>query len=475
MEKLFLKENNIDIHIEEYLKNSDSYVSKFKELYENKDFRKTMTVNTRGMGSAIILNFRDRRFLNIKWELPDVLLGCEFLDTKRELKQLIKKSNRDENRINLLQNRNMDLSLSLAKIKIVRKWVKSIDEDTLITTNIFFNNSDIWRKLANLCHFRPGDFCVNWFLEYCYTGNYPNDSLMFKIKNANDAMLKNLYLEYRIPYEYIRLKNPSKEFKVLLAQKEPLRTVLWYGDELDIYKDNSIGDLVAERIKNERIDIPYTKIVQIIVNVSNKTSKIIKELTQYTQSKLEEYKLNLPTPISILCDASGSMEVCVKTSGIITSLLCAIAGNTCKLYVFKDKNYSIANPPKNVRDVLNFIEDTKAESYTSPASSLNQMILDKMVAKTIILVTDQEENTPCNGLKFAETLKNYSKLIGFNPKIVFITMGKSNQMIFDLENAFGKNLVSEMVSNYNFDLNEPDLRKMDSILAILSETNVCLV
>jgi hypothetical protein len=472
MQNLFLTEHSFSDHIDQYLKNPKTYMTAFSELYQNKDFKKSMGTTTRGMVCAILLNFLHRHeniplFLYIKWELPDVVLGCDFLDTKRQIKQL-KSNGKNNEKLAQLEKRNLNFSLSLAKIKIVRKWVKSINEHDLILLNVFYNNCELWKSLADLCHFKPTDFCLDWFLNYCYTGKYPENSLLHQIKTGNENTLKSLYLEYNVPYEFLRLRNTSKDFKSLVVQKESLRTVLWYAEEMGIFEDSNLDNLICERVKKEKIDLPYTKLLQIIVdNVKYKNSKLISQLTLYSQSKLEEYKLNLPTPIGILCDASGSMEICIKTAGIITSLLSAIAGDSCKLYIFRDNNETVKTPPKNVQDVLTFIQNNKAHSATSPASSLDQMIQDGVKPKTIIVITDQEENTHCKNLNFSETYKKYCNILEYRPKIIFITMGTCNLMIDSLVVNFGSSLISEIVSNYKFDAKEPDLRKMDSILSIL--------
>ena len=89
-------------------------------------------------------------------------------------------------------------------------------------------------------------------------------------------------------------------------------------------------------------------------------------------------------------DASGSMEVAIRTSTIIASLLTAIT--SAKLVFFNTENRDAPYLPTNVEEALELAITTTASGGTAPAASLWPFYEKKEVVKTFIMVTDEEEN-----------------------------------------------------------------------------------
>lgn len=90
-------------------------------------------------------------------------------------------------------------------------------------------------------------------------------------------------------------------------------------------------------------------------------------------------------------DSSGSMEVAIKTSSIIAGILTAIT--SAKLVFFDDVNRDAPFVPKSVEEAINLAMTMKTGGCTTPAASLYEFYKKKEIVKTIILVTDEEENT----------------------------------------------------------------------------------
>lgn len=102
------------------------------------------------------------------------------------------------------------------------------------------------------------------------------------------------------------------------------------------------------------------------------------------------YSLPLESPIVVMGDASGSMEVAIRTSSIIAGILTAVT--SAKLVFFDDVNRDAPFLPKTVEEVLNLAITTNTGGGTTPAASLYPFYTSKEVVKTFIIVTDEEEN-----------------------------------------------------------------------------------
>ena len=109
------------------------------------------------------------------------------------------------------------------------------------------------------------------------------------------------------------------------------------------------------------------------------------------------YRLPLESPIVVMGDRSGSMDIAIRTSTIIASILTAITN--ARLVFFNTQNMEPDRMPSNIEEVLEMALSIEADAATSPAASLYPFYEKKEVVKTFIIVTDEEENEPFEGYK----------------------------------------------------------------------------
>jgi len=481
MRKTILIDNTLSHHLEMYQKDSKSYLDEVRDIFSNVDYCKTIPLSNKGRVVATLLHNTNNC---TQFELPEIVLGCQILDSRRALKETLNKLtkiqlslidnpnnkrlirkrkhlNDYKKKVETLYENNPKLSMTLAKIRLIKKWVKTLDENYLTNRALFFDASyrSQWKELADICHFAPKDFQLDWFMSYCFSGNIPETSLLYRIKNGDQQTLANIYQTTYLPYEYIRLHKPNEELKKAIATKENLRTVLWYHDEIGFYH------IILSRLNDGcTIDLPYAKLADIIISMPNLTLK--QKLINIADEKLKKYKMSFESPVGIFCDASGSMEVAIRTSSIVSSLLCALTN--AELSIFRSNNTFVQNPPRTMTDVIQFVHDTRTDGQTAPAASLFPYVNLKKILKTIIVVTDQEENWTCNRQYFSSFYKTYVETV-FPAKLIFITFrdvmnNETGQMYKSIEHTLGSVKTKELVTEYNFSKKEPDLRRLDAIL-----------
>ena len=548
-------------HFDHYDKDTQKYIDDATKIFTDKILNKSSGLTVKSHIMCVLLQRKDKiscKNLYSSIDLPEMVRACEILDSKRLQKQMAGKliikpdSFKVKNKLSqaqeLLKDQNVDnidLSLSLSKIKIVKDWVKSIPKEMIEFRAMSFDTT-LWRKLSDLTHLNPKtDFIegCEWFLPYCFGAPIPDGNIVHDYKNLNYTNFHELYDKHQFSYELIRAKiqlSPNQKMpstkstsrtnskyskkhsknnsfninkqkyeqnkhliqniKIKIVNNEHINTIVWYWDELvDTY--NVID--VLNRLKNEKdaIDLSYGKIVDLISKTTN--PEILKELMILGSDKISSYKIDVEQPVAIFGDQSGSMEIAIKTSGIITSLLCYICN--ASLHLFHSEDNHITNPPRNIEDAVKFGKEVKTMGCTCPAASLLHYYSKKEIVKTIIIITDEEENQstsdheqtlqsyssqissamfgyPMNsfinrgytnsnkGYRFADLYKKYIEEV-YPARLVFISFSDPNKdadMVRDLKQKLGNNIVDELVKVFKFNVTDPDLNRMDIVLKYLA-------
>lgn len=503
IKKVILSDHTLKEHFRAYAADREEYVEQLNSVYSNKQLSKNVTNNNKTKALVVLIQSLDKegfRGLLNHIDLPELTKACEILDSNRLMRQLKKKvSNyRIENRIKMLKetNEGMEtLSLSLAKIKLVREWVKNLTPEQLVYRALLFPVKDNWKKLADLTHLNPSkDFTIDWFLPYCYGTPAPSNTIVAKFENMTLDNFIEIDNEYNLSYKLFRAKfadelkrspgwdgahNESLEkIKVHFAKKEKLKECLWWWDELH---NTAVDKILTDRLRETSyVDLSYGKLVDLLMKVKHKP--LFEELVRIAENRLSNFELCLDSPVVVLGDASSSMQVAINTSSIITSLLCSLA--KAELRLFKTTDIPVPNPPKTVRQAIEFAQRMQATNSTSPASSLYPYYESKKVIKTFIIVTDEEENTSSsgytswygrtttgnNGYFFADLYKKYCEEV-YPAKLVFISFSRQNEDAFmakELKRVIGESKFSEFVQVFKFDTRNPDLNRLDFVLEKMS-------
>jgi hypothetical protein len=475
-------------HFTHYSEDTTRYVEDITKLYSDKILCKSAPINTKAYILMVLLHYKNKETFKSLYEyidLPELTKACELMDTGRYKRQLAKKLEKWPNSKKIHQeykqliidtNHDMEeykISFNLSHIKIIKGWVKQLSADKLIYRAMMFS-TDLWKKLADLCHLHPTkDFALDWFLPFCFGSPVPENNIVHAYHNLTYENFIEYYRIHNFDYETIRIKLSMNVYNIYIADikrvivsREKLNTILWYWDELVNADTISI---VMNRLKNtsEQIDLSYGKIVDLISKTHD--SNVCNDLIKLAEEKLTNYKININQPIAIFGDKSSSMQVAIKISAIITSLLCYICD--AHLHLFNDVDNHIINPPKTIADAIRFGKEcNKAQGTTAPAASLYHYYKNKTPVKTIILITDEEENTKCNEYKFATLYAAYRQEV-YPAKLVFISFTDPNTdafMVRDLKMVLGDDICNEYIKVFKFNVKNPDLNRMDVVLKYLA-------
>ena len=114
--------------------------------------------------------------------LPEVLKALKLLDLPRKIKQFNAKIRKLEEsghasaktlrsirtKFEVLSREYAEAHVSAVNgslVKRVKKWVRSIPKETLQFFALQMPKEP-WRELADICHFSPKDFAIDWFLPW---------------------------------------------------------------------------------------------------------------------------------------------------------------------------------------------------------------------------------------------------------------------------------------------------------------------
>lgn len=490
-------------HFAKYAEDASKYMSDVLKLYTDKILSKEAGLTVKSHILTVFLQKLDQqrfRTLINHVDLPELTRACEILDAGRLKRQTQKKLEKypesskfkkiiaDQD--NLLDGLDsIKLSLSLKKIKIVKTWVNNLTKEKIEYRAMMFP-IDHWKKLADLTHLNPTkDFAkgCEWFLPYCFGSPIPEGNAVYDYNRLTKDNFFELYSKYDFSYEVLRNKlkdilkpsfgcdstKISNDIKTSIVNKEKLTTILWYWDEL--VNESNILDVLS-RMKNttENVNLSYGKLVDIIAKTT--TPEVFNHLVKIAEEKLSTYSVAKDRlPVAIFGDRSSSMEVAIKTSSIIASLLCFLCN--ASLHLFDVKDDFILNPPKTIESAIKFANTVKTRGYTAPAVSLLPYYEQKTSVNTFIVVSDEEENTPATdpttniGYGFADLFAKYVREVN-RAKVIFVSFSDPNKdadMVRALRNKLTTTEFDDLVKVFKFNVNDPDLNRMDIILKYLSE------
>jgi len=495
IKNILLEETKLQDHLDSRDNNYYDYVANLLVLFDEYNIEFTILKLAKILAASFIR--RDKylaKFLlqNERYDLPVILKTCEILDSKRRFDQLNKKTDQIKDKKKLAKhkailsnlqslNEGIQMKLTSSKIKFLKEnWIQKLPKERLEYMALLFSPKH-WKFLIDLMHLKPSDFQLDWFTTYIFTGEYPQNSILGKCLNLTAENIKTIIQEYKLPYAYLRIKHKdllTNEIKNILATYVDLGDIIRFWKE---FNTEEITQAILNRLDHDDFNMPYgemMKRIQMFYEDNTKdhnTTLLTNKLLTIAESKLNKYKIHIESPVVVLGDASPSMDVAIKTSSIIASILVKLCH--AKLHLFRSDDEPILNPPTNVNEVLETLKLFKSGGSTAPAASLYPYYERKEIVKTFILVTDEEENRDYTGHYgdksgyFANIFKKYTEEV-YPAKLVFISFLRNNQdgqMVRELKQLMPNiNIMQFFLNNQ-----KPDLRKLDTLMHKLTmETNL---
>ncbi|KAJ3014541.1 UNVERIFIED_CONTAM: hypothetical protein HDU68_000232 [Siphonaria sp. JEL0065] len=412
-----------------------------------------------------------------------------LLDRPRRLRQLQKritslKDKAKERKLKALTREIIDLqrephlgNLSSSFAKRVAKWVGTISDDILTFQAINYP-TDNWKIVADLCHLKAADFQAVWFLPFCFGTPAPAGTLVDVMTSVTTETLASTIESFPYLaecYSMIRQRvqdrtlSLTQEAKACLAKRAPVEDVIWFYEDLVQYCEPAEEALYERLRKGEFVAsgkgrVNYPKLMERIMLLEKRKSKCVKYLMEFASGMLS----NITFPennlrVAVFGDCSASMDVAVDTASIMASIFTARLN--AKLTFFHDDLVIPPVQPSTTTEVLEVAKAIKAQRCTAPAACLWPYYHEKVPIDLFICVTDEEENTSCNGHRFAPLFKKYLEEVNPHAKIFFVSflnVRTEGFMVVELKK------LEIIAKQFRFDGSRPDLTKFDELMGLLT-------
>eukprot|EP00316_Scyphosphaera_apsteinii_P000727 CAMPEP_0119318884 /NCGR_PEP_ID=MMETSP1333-20130426/47898_1 /TAXON_ID=418940 /ORGANISM="Scyphosphaera apsteinii, Strain RCC1455" /LENGTH=559 /DNA_ID=CAMNT_0007325185 /DNA_START=54 /DNA_END=1734 /DNA_ORIENTATION=- len=452
--------------------------------------------------------------------------AVSLLDTPRKIKALehklansrARKLGKIREKLHALQSEGVPQAFSLTRsfTALLKKLLSAIPAARLEFDLLFFQDGP-WRDFCDLAHMKPRDWSVSYFQNTVFGLPPPRGSLLADMHELNQENLPAVierHPQLAECYSAVRLRLPTldNDCRLCLASKVPLADALWHYEEL--------ASAEAERAISARLDKGeslagghlstdnFAKLLDRLLIFRKRGVSFWPKLMPLAEQMLEELKgrrlalirgprslqeiaasavnaqaataavpeavaMSVPCDtslfprVAVLGDASASMQVCVEASSICGAMMAAIFD--AELLFFNSKAFKARchEMPRSAKDVLEVTEEVRASNQTSPAAALHRFFSQETerAVDLFIVVTDEVENTKCEGHYFASLFELYLRDVNAQAKCIFVSFlscaAHDGQMVSALK---ARGIVTPQ---FKFDQRRADLSKFDSLLGLV--------
>lgn len=432
--------------------------------------------------------------------LPELLRALKLLDTPRRLR-------RARRRLSALEaagaNANGTRTLrntvnSLSKEAIPRgsvsgamaRWVRRIAARIPLDKLEYFAlqlPGEPWRELCDLVHLNPRDVALAWFLPHAFGDGAPADCVVGACRHlgGEGRDVAEQLKRWRPPYAFVRKQGVvlSPAARLVLAEYCPMDVCLWWHHELQTAAVDSV--LLRRLAAGEAPTLPYGKLMERMMYFrqledeagvaeavqagaaqaeggGEEPASFYQCLLPVAEASLKAMQLQLTQPVVVLGDASFSMDVAIRVSAIISSVLTALS--SAQLRFFGSESTKPESPPSSAADVLDLARASKAAGQTIPAAALWEFYEAKTPVNCFVVVTDERENGKFQDMYFHQLFYKYHTEV-HPAKLVFVSFLDPNspgQMCSALEQ------LGIHPTQFRLDARRPDLTKLDAMIGLLS-------
>jgi hypothetical protein len=250
--------------------------------------------------------------------------------------------------------------------------------------------------------------------------------------------------------------------KPVISKYETIDCLIWWHHELS---SKDINQEIVDRLVNgQEPSFSFGKLMERLLYFKEKGyPKIVKALMPCADKKMKSFNCPIDGKVLVLGDASSSMQVAIRTSTIISSILACLTD--ADLRFFNDLSFKPAKLPTTVEDIIETSQTIRARGGTLPSVSMGEVIKNREFVDAIVVISDEEENTGTKHGSFANKFVEYRNMINPKVQLVFISFLDSNEIGQMVRELYALDIHPTL-----FRLNpiRPDLTRVDSFLATMS-------
>lgn len=268
--------------------------------------------------------------------------------------------------------------------------------------------------------------------QILFENNPPLDSKAYGMKKLAKTLVPSeqakLIVTHRLPFRAVvgALKVLTPAVLVALIQSMSPQDVinnLGMLSKHGAFNNAEITALVMEKLEKAKSDERVAAFKTAVAGeaIRDLPNEIRKKLDEIRDTRVKA-RGSISRPTSLLVDKSASMETAIEVGKQLGSLISGIMeeGVPFFVYAFDNMAYPITAKGRTMADWEHAFKGINAGNNTSCGAALEYMRKKKQSVEQIIMVTDEEENTPP---AFVRTYLQYSQELGITPHVVLLKVG----------------------------------------------------
>ncbi len=278
------------------------------------------------------------------------------------------------------------------------------------------------KRLYALLHVRPDERAQ----KILFDDDPPVDSRLYALRELaaaeSPAAQAQAIVQHKIPYRVastvIRQMTPSVLVALInqMSSQELINSLgaLKRRGALDVPEIKSMVEAkLADAKTASRVSALKAEKALEVVGGSDEMRQALEDVAD-TQIKA---KGRIARPTALLVDKSASMHLAIDLGKRIGAIVSAICESELYTYAFDTLAHEITSNGQDLADWERAFAGITAGGATSCGIALKYMERKKQFVEQIIIITDEEQNTPPI---FVTALREYSAALGAAPSVVIV-------------------------------------------------------
>jgi hypothetical protein len=271
-------------------------------------------------------------------------------------------------------------------------------------------------------HIKPGDRAQ----KILFDEDPPADSRVYALKALAKAQAPaeqaRAIVEHRIPYRIAATVVQQMTPTVLLALIERMSPQEVINNLGSLERRGALANPDLKSLIDQKLDeaksgprVSAFK-AEEAMKAANLTADVREKLEQVADAQVKA-KGRISRPTALLIDKSSSMHLAIELGKRIGAMVSAICEKELYVYAFDTIPYPIERAGDQLAAWEKALTGIQAGGSTSCGVAVECMTRKRQYVEQIILITDEEENTPP---LFVDSLKKYRAAVNADPNVCFV-------------------------------------------------------
>jgi hypothetical protein len=278
------------------------------------------------------------------------------------------------------------------------------------------------KRLYALLHVKPGERAQKTLFDE----NPPADSRLAALKKlakaSTPAEQAHAIIENRIPYRIAVTVVQQMTPTVLLALIEVMSPQEVINNLAALKRRGAMDNPDLKALIEQKLEAAKTSTrvsafkAEEAMKAANLSADVCAKLEAVADAQVKA-KGRITRPTALLIDKSSSMELAIELGKRIGAMISAICEKELHVYAFDTMAYPIERGGNDLASWEKSLRGIQAGGATSCGVVLDYMTRKRQYVEQIVVVTDEEENTPP---LFVEALKKYREAMPADPNVCFV-------------------------------------------------------